>query len=107
MSNKCPKCNQESLSFQDQNGDILDEPYCFECSDFIYEYKDKDNINPPYYQKGIETTDYIVSHSMDYLSGNCIKYMTRHSYKNGDQDVCKNIWYSAKILQKNYKNRNN
>ena len=63
-----------------------------------------DNINPTYYQKGIETTDYIVSHSMDYLSGNCIKYMTRHAYKNGEEDVCKNIWYSAKVLQKNYKN---
>ena len=49
MSNKCPKCHQESLSFEDQNGDILDEPYCFECNDFIYEYKDKDNINPDHY----------------------------------------------------------
>ena len=63
-----------------------------------------DNINPTYYRKGIETTDYIVSHSMDYLAGNCIKYITRHTYKNGEEDVCKNIWYSAKILQKYYKN---
>jgi hypothetical protein len=89
MSNKCPKCNQESLSFQDQNGDILDEPYCFECSDFIYEYKDKDNINPTYYRKGIETTDYIVSHSMNYLEGNIIKYVTRYKDKGGLEDLKK------------------
>ena len=44
MSNKCPKCHQESLSFEDQNGDILDEPYCFECNDFIYEYKDTEKV---------------------------------------------------------------
>ena len=32
-----------------------------------------DNINPDYYRKGIETTDYIQSHSMNYLEGNIIK----------------------------------
>ena len=62
MSNKCPKCGQESLSFEDENNNVLDKPYCFECSDFINEYKDEDSINPDYYRKGIETTDYIQSH---------------------------------------------
>ena len=33
-----------------------------------------DSINPDYYRKGIETTDYIQSHSMNYLEGNIIKY---------------------------------
>ena len=40
-----------------------------------------DNINPDYYRKGIETTDYIQSHSMNYLEGNIIKYVTRHRFQ--------------------------
>ena len=91
MSNKCPKCDQESLSFEDENSNVLDKPYCFECSDFINEYKDEDNINPTYYRKGIETTDYIVSHSMNYLEGNIIKYVTRYKDKGGleyELDFC-------------------
>ena len=104
MSNKCPKCDQESLSFEDENSNVLDKPYCFECSDFINEYKDEDNINPTYYRKGIETTDYIVSHSMGYLQGNIIKYITRYAYKNGQEDLAKSIWYCAKIFKEEYKN---
>jgi DNA-directed RNA polymerase subunit M/transcription elongation factor TFIIS len=104
MSNKCPKCNQESLSFQDQNGDILDEPYCFKCSDFIYEYEDKDNINPTYYRKGIETTDYIVSHSMNYLEGNIIKYVTRYKDKGGLEDLKKAEWYLTRLIKQQENN---
>jgi DNA-directed RNA polymerase subunit M/transcription elongation factor TFIIS len=104
MSNECPKCNQKSLSFQDQNGDILDEPYCFKCSDFIYEYKDKDNINPTYYRKGIETTDYIVSHSMNYLEGNIIKYVTRYKDKGGLEDLKKAEWYLTRLIKQQENN---
>ena len=35
-----------------------------------------DNINPSYYKKGIETTDYIQSHKLGFLEGNIIKYVT-------------------------------
>ena len=48
-----------------------------------------DNINPTYYRKGIETTDYIVSHSMNYLEGNIIKYVTRYKDKGGIEDLKK------------------
>ena len=48
-----------------------------------------DNINPTYYRKGIETTDYIVSHSMNYLEGNIIKYVTRYKDKGGLEDLKK------------------
>ena len=57
----------------------------------------KDNINPTYYRKGIETTDYIVSHSMNYLEGNIIKYITRYKYKGGLEDIEKAEWYLARL----------
>ena len=56
-----------------------------------------DNINPPYYRKGIETTDYIVSHSMNYVEGNIIKYVTRYKYKGGLEDIEKAEWYLARL----------
>ena len=40
-----------------------------------------DKINPPYYNKSIETTDYILAHDLGYLEGNIIKYVTRSSNK--------------------------
>ena len=58
-----------------------------------------DNINPTYYRKGIETTDYIVSHSMNYLEGNIIKYVTRYKDKGGLQDLLKAEWYLNSLLE--------
>ena len=60
-----------------------------------------DKINPTYYRKGIETTDYIVSHSMNYLEGNIIKYVTRYKDKGGLEDIEKAEWYLAR-LKKDY-----
>ena len=56
-----------------------------------------DNINPTYYLNGIETTDYIVSHSMNYLEGNIIKYVTRYKDKGGLEDIEKAEWYLARL----------
>ena len=58
-----------------------------------------DNINPTYYRKGIETTDYIVSHSMNYLEGNIIKYVTRYKDKGGLEDLKKAEWYLSRLIQ--------
>tara|TARA_Y100001972_G_scaffold5365_1_gene5799 strand:- start:44 stop:283 length:240 start_codon:yes stop_codon:yes gene_type:complete len=58
-----------------------------------------DNINPTYYQKGIETTDYIVSHNMNYVEGNIIKYVTRYKEKNGLQDLLKAEWYLNRLIK--------
>ena len=60
-----------------------------------------DKINPTYYRKGIETTDYIVSHSMNYVEGNIIKYVTRYKDKGGLEDIEKAEWYLAR-LKKDY-----
>ena len=58
-----------------------------------------DKINPTYYRKGIETTDYIVSHSMNYLEGNIIKYVTRYKDKGGLEDLKKAEWYLARLIK--------
>ena len=58
-----------------------------------------DNINPTYYRKGIETTDYIVSHSMNYLEGNIIKYVTRYKDKGGLEDLKKAEWYLTRLIK--------
>ena len=62
-----------------------------------------DNINPPYYRKGIETTDYIQSHSMNYLEGNIIKYVTRYKDKGGVLDLRKAEWYLTRLIKQEEK----
>ena len=63
-----------------------------------------DNINPDYYRKGIETTDYIQSHSMNYLEGNIIKYITRYKDKGGVLDLRKAEWYLTRLIKQEEKN---
>ena len=58
-----------------------------------------DKINPPYYNKSIETTDYILAHDLGYLEGNIIKYVTRYKEKNGIEDLHKAEWYLAKLIK--------
>ena len=60
---------------------------------------EEDKINPSYYKKGIETTDYIVSHDMNYVEGNINKYVTRYKEKNGLQDLLKAEWYLNRLIK--------
>ena len=48
-----------------------------------------DPINPDYYNKGIETTKYVLSHDMGFCEGNIIKYITRYKQKGGLEDLNK------------------
>ena len=65
---------------------------------------DEDKINPSNYKKGIETTDYIVSHDMNYVEGNIIKYVTRYKEKNGLQDLLKAEWYLNRLIKETRNN---
>lgn len=56
---------------------------------------------PSYYQKGIQPIDYIESWGFNYCEGNVLKYLTRHKYKNGREDILKAKWYLDRVL-KNY-----
>ncbi len=54
--------------------------------------------NPEHYIKGIECWDYIVSHDMNFLEGNIIKYITRYKLKDGLRDLNKAKQYLDKLI---------
>jgi hypothetical protein len=61
-----------------------------------------DVVNTPahYTQGSIEPIDYITGNQMDFLSGNIIKYVTRHRYKgNPLQDLEKAEFYLKRLIQ--------
>jgi hypothetical protein len=33
----CPRCSNESLTFESEENEVLDKPYCFECGETINE----------------------------------------------------------------------
>lgn len=65
-----------------------------------------DIVNSPkhYTQGGIEPIDYILANDLDFLEGNVVKYVTRHKFKNGLEDLKKAEYY-LKALIDNYDTR--
>lgn len=63
---------------------------------------DDKKINPDYYTKGIPTTEYIESHNLGFLAGQCIKYLTRYlqKHENPLEDLFKCQWYLDKLIEK-------
>jgi len=60
-----------------------------------------DNVNHPkhYTQGKIEVIDFILDQKMPYLESNVIKYICRHRYKNGLEDLKKAQWYINKLIE--------
>lgn len=56
-----------------------------------------DNVNNPshYTDGGIETIDFIEAKNLDFLLGNCVKYISRAGKKSGTglEDLKKAQWY--------------
>jgi len=50
---------------------------------------DLEYVNPGYYKKGIEVIKFVQSHNLNYAEGNIIKYIVRHKFKNGLEDLKK------------------
>lgn len=74
------------------------------------EYKsalDKQVSGNHYKDCGIQPIEYIHANNLSYLEGNVIKYTTRHSKKNGKQDILKAIHYLELILEMEYKGETN
>ena len=65
-----------------------------------------DIVNSPkhYTQGAIEPIDYILANDLDFLEGNVVKYVTRHKFKNGLEDLKKAEYY-LKTLIDNYDTR--
>lgn len=55
-----------------------------------------------YSKHKIQPVEYIHANRLDFLSGNIIKYATRHKDKNGAEDIRKIIHYAELILQLEY-----
>lgn len=50
----------------------------------------------------IQPVEYITKNSIPYLEGNVIKYVSRHSAKNGLEDIKKAIHYLQLIAELQY-----
>lgn len=50
----------------------------------------------------IQPIEFIHANGLDFLTGNIIKYATRHRKKNGAEDVKKIIHYANLILELEY-----
>ena len=65
------------------------------------EWEEAEKISPSYYKKGIEVTDFILSHDLGWCEGNIIKYIVRHKIKHDDpiKDLKKAKWYLEKLIE--------
>jgi len=55
-----------------------------------------------YADLAIQPVEYIHANKLDYLSGNAIKYLTRHPKKGGKDDILKAIHMCQLILELQY-----
>ena len=60
-------------------------------------------IGGDHYKKcKIQPIEYIHANGLDFLSGNIVKYASRHKFKNKDEDVKKIIHYAMLLLELDY-----
>ena len=50
----------------------------------------------------IQPIDYIVANKLDFISGNIVKYVSRHKSKGKDEDIKKVIQYAVFSLKHDY-----
>lgn len=55
-----------------------------------------------YKQFKIQPVEFIHANGLDFLQGNIVKYVSRHKFKNGAEDVKKIIHYAELILKMEY-----
>ena len=63
---------------------------------------EKEEITSPnHYRNGkVEPLDYIIANELDFLEGNIVKYITRHTYKGGVNDLLKARTYLEKLIER-------
>ena len=52
-----------------------------------------------YKRHAIQPWDYIAANELDYFQGNIVKYVTRHKYKDGIEDLKKAMHYLQKLIE--------
>lgn len=50
----------------------------------------------------IQPTEYIHANKLGFIEGNIIKYVTRHSQKNGKEDLLKALHYLQQLIEYEY-----
>ena len=61
------------------------------------------NTNTDYYTENrYHLTDVILDWDLNFLEANIVKYVKRHTKKNGEEDLMKAAWYLNKLLENNY-----
>ena len=68
----------------------------------MFKIEEKEMVDhPSHYNQGIETIEYIESWSMNFNTGNVIKYVTRAGYKNNQlEDMKKAMWYLQREIDR-------
>lgn len=59
-------------------------------------------VGGSHYDFEIQPIEYIVRNGLDFIQGNCVKYISRHKRKNKDEDVKKVLHYALLSLQLDY-----
>lgn len=55
-----------------------------------------------YKDLAIQPIEYITKNKLNFSEGSIVKYITRHKYKNKDEDIKKVIHFAKLILQLEY-----
>ena len=64
----------------------------------MFEIEEKEMVDhPSHYNQGIETIEYIESWSMNFNTGNVIKYVTRAGYKDNQLEVDRRTLHSSDV----------
>lgn len=62
-----------------------------------------DQIGGNHYQSfKIQPSEYIDANNLPFNEGNVVKYISRHSFKNGAEDIKKAVNYCQRILTRDY-----
>lgn len=64
-------------------------------------------IKPNHYDMPITPIEYIERNGLGFSEGNVVKYISRHRYKNGAEDIHKAIQYCKLILKYEYNETEN
>lgn len=59
-------------------------------------------VGGTHYRKVMDPWDYIIANDLGFFEGNIIKYVTRHSKKNGLEDLQKASHYLDKLIEVAY-----
>ena len=77
--------------------------YRWHCPDPIQEKATSGQVGGDHYKSlAIQPIEYITKNKLPYMEGNVIKYVTRHRYKNGAEDIRKAIHFLQMILEVDY-----